>query len=826
MLFKRFSTFILTATVAAAGIAPLAPVYSAPVASRQKRAAIKTDAPDQAARLAAVERAIDEKRKQLNIPGISLVIVKDDKAIYSKGLGLKDLERNQAVTPDTVFAIGSNSKAFTALAALVSADEGKMSLDDSPKKYLPYFKLQDPDADARVTIRDLLSHQTGLGGTDLAWYTGVLNREEVIRTACLAKPTAKLREKFQYQNVMYSAAGEAVAKAQNSTWEDVIATRFFKPLGMKSSNTSVKEMQKSSDFATGYQVSNTTPSRLPLRDLTNIAPAGAINSTARDMAEWLRFLLAGGVYNGKRLVSEKGFNEWITKQVAATGASGYALGWAVADWRGHKVLMHTGGIDGFHSLVAWMPDQKLGFVMLTNVSESPIMGTALNAVWTNLVGGESAAAQQASQTKEPGQVKEVEPKDEVGSYDFVEAAMVIEVVLKDGKLVAIVPGQPNYPLVKVSGRRYKLGDPAPDGFFITFRPVTGREGATEAYLEQPQGNYVLPKLTADEVARRKSEAENYSGPLKEMIGEYVRDNVRIEVTLKNGKVALVVPGQPPYPLTEKEKDVLSPGGLPETYKVIVKRDASGKVSAILLKQPEGEFEFKRAGDGKPQTDEMSVEELMKKVAEAEGGEANLKRHVSMVTTAELMFENQGTAGELTFSAKAPSAFESSLSFIALGKKIATIREYFDGRHGGVETSFSPAKPFDGKQLDHAKVDADFHKTLNWKTLYKEVKLKGRAKVGDEDVYVVVKTPEKGNPETDYVSTKTFLVVKRDKTVDVAGQGDAPVSELYSDYRMVDGVMVPFKVVAEQPGLGRVISLVKDVKFNVALTEAEFRPRMK
>ncbi|HKY04289.1 MAG TPA: hypothetical protein VJQ56_05345, partial [Blastocatellia bacterium] len=161
-----------------------------------------------------------------------------------------------------------------------------------------------------------------------------------------------------------------------------------------------------------------------------------------------------------------------------------------------------------------------------------------------------------------------------------------------------------------------------------------------------------------------------------------------------------------------------------------------------------------------------------------------------------------------------------------GKKIATIREYFDGRHGGVETTFSLAKPFDAKQLDQAKIDANFHKTLNWKTLYKEVKLKETSKVGDEEVYVVVKTPEKGSPETDYISTKTFLVVKRDKTVDVTGQGGAPVSEFYSDYRMVDGVMVPFKVVAEQPGLGTVVSLVKDVKFNVALAEEEFRPRMR
>lgn len=302
---------------------------------------------DLASKLAEIEKAIEEKRKELNVPGVSVVIVKDDKVIYANGFGLRSVERNLPVTPDTLFAIGSCSKAFTAMAAVMSADEGKLSLEDSPKKLLPYFKLQDPEADAKITIRDLLHHSSGLGGTDLAWYSGVLNREEVVRVAGLAKPTAKFREKFQYQNVMYSAAGEAVAKAQRSTWEAVIARRFFRPLGMKSSNTSVKQTQRAVDFATGYDISTKTPKKLPMRDLTNIAPAGAINSNIRDMAQWVRLMLGQGVFEGKRLVSEKGFNELITKHISAGGAmSGYGLGWALADWHGHRVLSHGGGIDG------------------------------------------------------------------------------------------------------------------------------------------------------------------------------------------------------------------------------------------------------------------------------------------------------------------------------------------------------------------------------------------------------------------------------------------------------------------------------------------------
>jgi len=192
------------------------------------------------------------------IPGISLVIVKDDQIIYLKGLGEKDIEKKLPVTPDTRFAIGSASKAFTGMLAVMGADDGKLSLEDSPKKFLPYFTLRDPDAAAKITIRDLLSHRSGLNRTDLGMVTGMLNREELIRVAGMAKPTAKLGEKWQYQNIMYTAAGEAVAQAEHSTWDKLIATRIFKPLGMTNSDTSSIAMQKARDYSFG---TSTTPRR-------------------------------------------------------------------------------------------------------------------------------------------------------------------------------------------------------------------------------------------------------------------------------------------------------------------------------------------------------------------------------------------------------------------------------------------------------------------------------------------------------------------------------------------------------------------------------------
>ncbi|HSO76911.1 MAG TPA: serine hydrolase domain-containing protein, partial [Blastocatellia bacterium] len=652
-------------------------------ASASVRAASET--PDLAAKLAAIENAIDGKRKELGVPGLSLVIVKDDRVIYSKGLGLKDVERHLPVTEKTLFAIGSCSKAFTGMTVLMGVDDGKVSLEDSPKKYLPYFKLQDPNADEKITVRDLLCHRSGLDGTDLLWYTGVLNREEVIKAVATAKPTTKLGEKFQYQNVMFSAAGEVAARAQRSTWERVVAERIFKPLGMKLSNTSAMENRKAPDFAIGYDIAKKTPRKLAMRDLTNIAPAGAINSNAVDMAKWVRLMLGGGVFEGKRLLSEKSFNEFTTRQITVAGKTGYALGWGVTDWHGHSVLTHSGGIDGFNSLVGVMPDQKLGFALLTNVSSSPIGLTARDAIFDNLVGKPEPVAGTS-----PEAASSVDAAKEAGSYSA--GALLIEVVVKDGKLVARVAGQPEYPLVSIGGRKYKLDNPAPAGFFMTLREIKDNESDTEMFLEQPQGNVVLAKRIASGDA---SPSANYSGPHRDLMGKYERDGRAVEVTAREGKVVLMVPGQPAYTLVEKGKDSFGAAELPDTYRATFKRAPDGNVSAMVLKQPEGEFEFKRTADAPPSVS-ISVDDLMARVIAAAGGEANLRKHGSAVTAASIEFENQGVVGDAVSIGKAPSASASTTTFAALGKKIATIREFFDGASGGEETSFAPPEVFTDK----------------------------------------------------------------------------------------------------------------------------------
>lgn len=267
-----------------------------------------TVAPDLTAKLSAIEKTLEAKRNELHVAGAALAIVKDDQILYSKGFGLRDIEGKLPVTPHTLFAIGSCTKAFTALAALISQEKGKLSLTDSPRKYLPYFKLRDPDIDAHVTLADLLSHRTGLMAyNDLPWATGVLHSDQVIRTLANAKPTAKLGEKFQYNNVMFLAAGECVAAANGARYAHVIQRLIFAPLGMRESDLSVREMQRAPDHATGYDAPEKDKPlrRLPMRDIANIAPAGAINSNVTDMAQWVRLMLGGGLCDQPQVRSLK-----------------------------------------------------------------------------------------------------------------------------------------------------------------------------------------------------------------------------------------------------------------------------------------------------------------------------------------------------------------------------------------------------------------------------------------------------------------------------------------------------------------------------------------
>lgn len=690
---------------------------------------VKTDS-TYAAELQKVEDQITAKQKEYGIPGISLVIVKDDQIIYLKGLGYKDFENKVVVTPDTQFAIGSATKAFTALTVLMAQDEGKLSINDSPKKYLPYFHMYDPDTDKNIQIRDLMSHSSGLNRTDLAMVTGKLNRQELIQVAGQAKPTAKLHEKFQYQNIMFVAAGEAAATAEKSTWDKLVSTRIFAPLGMRNSTLSVAQLEKVKDRSFGYNYNFDTKEtrRLPYREIVAVAPAGSINSSARDMAEWLRFVLNGGTAGGKRLVSEASYNEWLKPQMKITpdGKVSYGFGWFLQDWHGLKVVQHGGNIDGFNSMVAMIPEKKLGFVLLTNVSASNLGTDAMDIIWKNILGDQNDTSAQ----------------------------------------------KPNTP---------------------TTQTVSATTGTSDP---------------------------------KELIGTYEVKSapVSIEIKESGGAVTFNIAGQQPYTLTATGRDAYSMAPLPkDQFSLAAKRDAAGKIASVVVTQPGGQTEFvRKAADAAPA---ISLDDLMKKTIEAAGGEANIRKVTTRVVETDIDLENQGVKATTVSYSKAPNKSATATTFTALDKTIGTGWDFFDGTDGEEFYSFAPADKYSGKRLEDVRIAADLYAPLDWKTAFKKVEVTGSAKIGDEDCWVVSFESEKGTPFREYYSKKSFLLLKREGVISSSTSSiQLPYTTVFSDYRPVDGVVLPFHVVTSSVSNGNVVSSIKSIKQNVPVEDSIFAPR--
>jgi len=320
------------------------------------------------------------------VPGVALGIVRNDSVIYAKGYGVRTSGSNAPVDTKTLFAIGSNTKSFTATAIAMLVTDGAMDYDAPVTTYLPWFQVYDPWVTREVTIRDVLAHRIGLGRQEALWYGTKLSSEEVVRQVRFLKPSFSFRARFGYSNLMYIAAGLAASAAAHTTWEALVHDRIFVPLGMTATNTSVRALAGQTDVATPYLFVHDSLFALPYRNVDNVAPAGAINSNVDDMTKWLRFQLADGVHDGKRLVGKEAFRETHLPQTIIgggwnpdakeqlTGSISYGFGWALTDYRRHPYWTHTGGIDGMLSTMALLPEQHFGIIILSNSESADLIG--------------------------------------------------------------------------------------------------------------------------------------------------------------------------------------------------------------------------------------------------------------------------------------------------------------------------------------------------------------------------------------------------------------------------------------------------------------------
>jgi CubicO group peptidase (beta-lactamase class C family) len=339
---------------------------------------------------AAVDRVMADALAAWDVPGAALVVIRGDQVLILKGYGRKNVAKPEPVTPDTLFPLASCTKAFTATLLAMLVDEGKIAWDDPVREHLPGFKLADPHADAMVAIRDLLCHRTGVPGNDLLWYHSPFTVDEVIAKVDRLPLTYPFRAGFDYNSIMFMAAGRAAARRGGQPWEKLVKERIALPLGMKNLRFTTTEIPADADRAAGHQRRGGKVAVMPAYPMLEPNPAGSIHASARDLAEWIKFYLAGGVANGKRLVSEKSLKETTMPQAIIrlegnaramnpdTHQLSYGLGWVVSDHRGKRVIAHGGQIDGIRVQITLLPEEKLGFALLNNLHE-----TRMNQAVTN-----------------------------------------------------------------------------------------------------------------------------------------------------------------------------------------------------------------------------------------------------------------------------------------------------------------------------------------------------------------------------------------------------------------------------------------------------------
>jgi CubicO group peptidase (beta-lactamase class C family) len=346
----------------------------------------------QPAPLAGFDASTHTALREWNMPGLAVAVVKDGKVAFSKGYGVRRVGGAEPIDAHTLFSIGSISKSFAAMGLGMLVEEGKLSWDDPVSQYLPYFQLHDPYATREFTIRDLLVHRSGLpevcGG--ILWYGSDYSREEVLKRLRYIQPVSSFRSTFAYQSVTYMAAGEVIRAVSGKSWEDFTRERIFTPLGMKESSSLFRELKGAKNLALPHVRLDGKPVAIAYRDSDALGPGGSIVSNVHDMARYMQLLLGEGTLEGRKLYGERVATELFTPQMLVPlrpsghpvfktlnpTFSAYGFGWFLRDYRGRKLVWHTGGMDGMTAIVLLVPEEELGITVLAHQDGGPAISLA------------------------------------------------------------------------------------------------------------------------------------------------------------------------------------------------------------------------------------------------------------------------------------------------------------------------------------------------------------------------------------------------------------------------------------------------------------------
>ncbi len=756
-------------------------------------------------RLDWIADRLEEQRVEHHVPGMAVAVIAGGRVALLRGFGVADVETGREATEETRFAVGSTTKAMTATLAAMLADEGKLGFDDLVVDRVPGFRFADEDLNARATIRDLLSHRSGLAAMEPLWYGLDTTSEEILAAASLAEPLNPLREKFVYCNVAYLMAGVAAAHAAGTGWDTLIAERLFGPLGMVTANSTYAAAQADPEMALGYMWDAEKGELVhqPMRSADGVGPAGSVNASVLDMSRWVLFQLGRGQIDGARLLSEERHAETWHKHSEMSPGLGYGLGWMLRDWEGVPVVEHAGGIDGFTAQVSMIPTRNAGYVLLMNLFGSPLQESSRQVVYRGLFGdiSESAEAEEGAERFVGRYVANFGP--------FKDARFTVS--LKGGKLFVDVPGQMNYELATPDAegkRKFTITDQIAVRFDDRDGEVVGmtlfQSGMT---FETPrEGVENPPEMTP-------AEAEEFAGEYR-----FDQANTTIRVLLHNGRLALEVPDQGTIELRPPDEEGFRATRMTDTIKVRFNRDETGRVETMTHLQNGRQFDLPRQSEPGGGERLPTVDEALALVER--GGSIDTEGRLRTVRVEGTMrFANIGIEGRESTTAAADGRFRMALDFGRFGRSESII-----GRERGLADSTAvPDRELTGEQLAQARMQSPLSLARDWREAFDRVVVDSRGEVDGRAVIAVRLERDGARPATVRVDAETGLPVSVE-TQQFGTFGQAfPLTYRFDDWRDVGGVLLPHRVWMDIPLVGRIESACERIEANVAVDDSLFEP---
>ncbi|MCH9686114.1 MAG: beta-lactamase family protein [Deltaproteobacteria bacterium] len=754
-----------------------------------------------AARLQRLRERLEQARIDNHIPGMAVAVVKDDKVIFAEGFGLAEIETKRKATAESVFAVGSTSKAFTSALVAMQVEAGKMKWDESITTYIPEMKLRPwPTKKGgkapALTVRDMLSHRSGFTRMSMLWFGGALSMDEVLAGASKAEPIAGYNNKFLYNNVTYASAGVAAARTADTTWTAMLQERIFEPLGMGDSNATVDAAQANPNLAQGYRWREITEvhEALPMRKLDAIAPAGAINSTVVDMAQWLRMQLGRGTFEGKTLIAKEHLEEtWKSNIEMGGGGLSYGMGWMLGQWQGHRFVEHGGNIDGYAAEVAMAPDDGLGFVMLTNISFTPLQRGSIDLVFDTMLGdapGEESKADSVDLTPYPGQF--------IANFgSFTDATFTV--AAKDGTLFIDVPGQTNYELKHpdAEGRWEFALTNTIKVYFDT--PKDGQpqvlhmmQGGMDFEIPR-KGYHPPPDFKREEVATK--------------LGRYKSEDGRVAATIKlvDGRLTADVDGQMAFALRKPNEKGQWHFRARDEIAVSFRESKAGVVDALVVHEAadaETKVLLRVKTKDKPLP---TVEQLLAK-AKTKSQVKRLTRLGPIEISGTISMPSSAVEGRFSIVFDAEGRHRADIDLGKHGK----IVDLFDGKEAWSYSTLSVPTQALGKYLRQSQL-ANPMLVGDWRRGIEDVSVDGVVKQDDKELVKVVLRP-KDLPQLEFHIDPTNGEIRRSRQVQLnEGVGGIPSRGTAEDYRTVLGLRIPHRLVTRNEPSGETIFEVKTVR---------------